>query len=81
MVKLYKTLVHPIIKYNNVLWGSLYVIYDQKIERIQCKSIRIISSISHLSYHNSQRLKHLNLPSLQYCQKRGDLIHSYQIAT
>ena len=77
MVKLYKTLVRPIIEYNNVLWGPFYVLDNQKIERIQRKATRIIPSISHLSYHN--RLRHLNLPSLQHHRRRGDLIYLYQI--
>ena len=64
MVKLYKTLVRPIIEYNNVLWGPFYVLDNQKIETIQQKATRIIPSISHLSYHN--RLRQLNLSSLQH---------------
>ena len=65
MVKLYKTLICPIIEYNNVLWGPFYVLDNQKIERIQRKATRIIPFINHLSYHD--RLRHLNLPSLQHC--------------
>ena len=78
MVKLYKTLVRPIIEYYNVLWGPFYVIDNQKIKRIQLReATRIIPSISHLSYHD--RLRHLNLPSLQHRRRRGDLIYLYQI--
>ena len=77
MVKLYKSLVRPIIEYNNVLWGPFYVSDNQKIERIQRKATRIIPSISHLSYHD--RLRHLNLPSLQHRRRRGDLICLYQM--
>ena len=77
MVKLYKSLVRPIIEYNNVLWGPFYVSDNRKIERIQRKATRIIPSISHLSYHD--RLRHLNLPSLQHRRRRGDLICLYQI--
>ena len=80
MVKLYKTLVPPIIKYkynNNPLWGPFYVIDNQNIERIQQKATRIIPSISHLSYHD--RFRHLNLPSLRHRQQRGDLIYLHQI--
>ena len=77
MVQLYKTLVRPIIEYNNVLWGPFYVLDNQKTERVQRKATRIIPSISHLSYYD--RLRHLNLPSLQHCQRRGDLIYLYQI--
>ena len=72
MVKLYKTLVRPIIEYNNVLWGPFYVSDNQKIERIQRKATRTIPSISHLSYHN--RLRHLNLPSLQHRRRRDAYI-------
>jgi len=58
-MKLYKTLVCPIIEYNNVIWGPLD---NEKIEKIQCKATRMMPSISQLSYHD--RMKHLNLPSL-----------------
>ena len=37
----------------------------------------MIPSISHLSYYD--RLRHLNIPSLQHCRRRGDLIYLYQI--
>ena len=77
MVELYKTLVRPIIEYNNVQWGPFYVSDNQIIERIQWKATRIIPSISHLLNHN--RLRHLNLPSLQHHWRRGDLIYLYQI--
>ena len=35
MVKLYKTLVRPIVEYNNVIWGPSYTLDNQKLERIQ----------------------------------------------
>jgi len=70
MVKLYKTLVCPIIEYNNVIWGPSYILNNKKIEGIQCKVTRMIPSISQLPYHDG--MKHLNLPSLQYTI--GDLI-------
>jgi len=57
IVRLYTTLVRPIIEYT-------YILGNQKLERIQHKAHRMIPSINHLSYHN--RLRYLNLPSLQY---------------
>ena len=77
MVKLYKTLVRPIVEYNNVIWGPSYTLDNQKLERIQHKATRMIPSISHLSYYG--RLRHLNIPSLQHCRRRGDLIYLCQI--
>ena len=65
IVKLYTTLVRPIVEYNNVLWGPSYSTYlTIKIKRIQHKATRMIPSISHLPYHD--RLRQLNLPSLQH---------------
>ena len=64
MVKLYKTLVRPIVEYNNVIWGPSYTLDNQKLERMQRKATRMIPSINHLSYYD--RLRHLNMPSLQH---------------
>ena len=51
MAKLYKTLVHPIIEYNNVIWGPFYTLDNQKkIERVQHKATRMIPLISQLQY-------------------------------
>ena len=77
MVKLYKTLVRPIVEYNNVIWGPSYTLDNQKLERMQRKATRMIPSINHLSYYD--RLRHLNIPSLQHRRRRGDLIYLYQI--
>ena len=40
IVKLYTTLVRPIVEYNNVLWGPSYILDNQKIERIQRKATK-----------------------------------------
>ena len=64
MTKLYTTLVRPIVEYNNIIWGSSYTLDNPKIKRIQRRASRMIPSISHQPYHD--RLKRLNLPSLQY---------------
>ena len=53
------TLVRPIIEYNYVKWGPIYILDNQKLERIQHKATRIIPPINHLSYHD--RLRYLNL--------------------
>ena len=38
----------------------------------------MILSISHLSYYN--KLRHLNLPSLQHCRRRGDLVQILKVS-
>ena len=35
MLKLYKSLVCPLLEYNNTIWGSHYIIDKHKIEAIQ----------------------------------------------
>ena len=64
-------------EYNNVIWGPSYTLDNQKLERMQCKATRMIPSINHLSYYD--RLRYLNIPSLQHRRQRGDLIYLYQI--
>ena len=71
MVKLYKTLVRPIVEYNIVIWGPSYTLDNQKLERIQHKAIPFIR---HLSYYN--RLRHHLYNTVD---ERGDLIYLYQI--
>ena len=56
MIKLYKTLVRPIVEYNNIIWGPSHILDNQKVERIQRRATRIIPSLNHLSYHD--RLTH-----------------------
>jgi len=47
------------------------------IERTQRKFTKIIPGLKNLDYH--QRLKVLNLPSMEERQKRGDLIQTFKI--
>ena len=57
--------------------GTHYVANQQAIEGVQRRVTKLISSISHCPY--PERLKILNLPSLNYRQLRGDMIFLYQI--
>ena len=34
IIKLYTTLVRPIVEYNNILWGPTYTLDNQKLEKI-----------------------------------------------
>ena len=77
IIKLYTTLVRPIVEYNNILWGPTYTLDNQKLEKIVRKATRMIPSITLLSYHD--RLQYLNLPLLQHHRRRGDLIYLHQL--
>ena len=74
---LYKLLVRPTLEYGNPIWGPHYVLDQQAVEKIQRRATRMIQPLRDLPYH--ARLCQLNLPSLAYRQRRGDMILIYQI--
>ena len=74
---LYKSLVRPTLEYGNPIWGPYYVLDQQAVERVQRRATRMIQPLRDLPYHT--RLHQLNLPSLTYRRRRGDMIIIYQI--
>ena len=67
---IYKTLVRPV-------WTSLYK-NDAKVSgNIQGRAIRLVKSLSGLSYQ--ERLKELGLPSLEYRRLRANVIEVFKI--
>ena len=76
---LYKTMVRPILEYSNSVWGPLMCGDQDKMERVQRRATKLVATIRHLPYQD--RLKQLNLPSLHYRRRRGDMILVYQILT
>jgi len=77
VVKLYKSLVRPILEYCNPVWGPTFITDQRKIENVQRRATRLIPSIRENTY--SERLSFLDLPSMNYRQNRGDLILMYKI--
>ena len=74
---LYKSLVHLVLEYANVVWGPFFLQDQVMIEKVQKRATWMVSSLRNLPY--KERLRTLNLPSLYYCRKRGDMILVYQI--
>ena len=77
IIKLYKSLVRPIIEYGNPIWGHYYITDQRSIEGVQRRATKLIPSIRQYTY--PERLQILNLPSLYYRWLRGDMILMYQI--
>ena len=73
---LFKTLVRPILKYNNTIWHPRFKSIDAKIESVQRRATKMIHGTKNLSY--PERLKAVNLPTLAFRRLRGDMIQVYK---
>lgn len=76
---LYKSLVRPHLEYGNVAWGPFYKEDAKLVERVQKRATKIIPKLKAMRYED--RLRNLNLPSLQHRRRRGDMIFAYKIMT
>jgi len=45
VVKLFKTLVCPILEYSNSIWGLNFILDQRKIENIQCRTLVLFISL------------------------------------
>ena len=75
--KLYEVLVQPILEYSNPVWGLTFILDQRRIENVQRRATWLVPCIRNSTY--SERLAMLDLPSMNYRQKRGDLILMYKI--
>ena len=73
LVCLYKSMVRPILEYANIIWGPYHLMELRKVEAIQCRATKLITSLCESDYNT--RLAGLRLPSLNYRRQHGD----YQI--
>ena len=76
-LKLYKALIRPVLEYGQTVWYPHLKRQQLLLEKVQRRATKIVKSIAHLPYH--ERLVYLNLPSLKYRRKRGDMIQVYNI--
>ena len=68
-------MVRPHLEYGNIIWGP----HRRHVEIVKKRATRMILRIKDLPY--TQRLKALNLPSLSYRRKRGDMIMCHKVMT
>ena len=76
---LFKALVRPILEYATQIWAPNLWKLSDLLEEVQRRATRMVIGLKGMSYE--ERLKSLNLPTLQYRRIRGDLIFMYKIAT
>jgi len=74
---LFKTLVRPHLEYGCSIWGPFNKADQKAVERVQRRATRLIPELRDRPY--PERLKLLDLPSLYYRRRRGDMIRTFQI--
>ena len=76
---LFKSLVRSKLEYGNVIWGPFFKEDANIVERVQRRATRMVPNLRQLEY--ADRLRRLNLPSMQHRRRRGDMIFTYKIMT
>ena len=74
---LYKTMVRPHLEYGNSVWGPFNRRDQKLVEGVQRRATRMVRSLANLPY--PERLSELDLPSLYYRRRRGDMIKVFQL--
>ena len=74
---LYKSLVRPHVEYSSVVWCPCTIRDRKLIEGIQRRATKMLPGMQNLSY--DQRLRTMEIPSLQYRRLRADMIQVYKI--
>ena len=76
MKQLYTSLVRPYLDCGNVVWHPYLKKDIEMLERVQHRATRIVPGLSKFSYE--ERLRILDLPTLEYRRNRGDAIEVYK---
>ena len=50
LVRLYKSMVRPILEYGNIIWGPHYLIDQKKVETIQRRATKLVMRIFYIRY-------------------------------
>nr|XP_054750193.1 uncharacterized protein LOC129255900 [Lytechinus pictus] len=74
---LFKTLIRPHLEYGSILWHSRFKEDARRIERVQRRATKLVRELKNVPYQD--RLKELNLYSLLYRRRRGDMIFVHQL--
>ena len=79
MIPLYKSLVdlRPILVYGNAVWSPYLKKNKLLIEGVQRRFTKCVVGVKDMEYED--RLKFLNLPSLEYRRSRGDPIETFKL--
>ena len=73
---MFTSLVRPHLEFANVVWSPRYQKDKNLIEGVLRRATKLVPGMTALPYE--ERLRKLNLPSMQYRRDRGDMIEVYK---
>ena len=74
--RLYIAFVRPHLEYAHAIWSPYMRKHINILEGVQIRATKLVNGFGGLEY--TERLKKLNLPTLVYRRKRGDMIEVYK---
>ena len=77
MKKLISTIIRPRLEYAGVVWTPHKKKHIRKLERLQKMATRMVPELKGMAYE--ERLKAMDLPTLEQRRERGDLIQVYKL--
>ena len=75
-ILLFKSLVRPILEYGHAVWQPHQKGLCSEIEDVQRRATKMLPKLKDKPY--TERLKTLNLPTLEHRRLRGDMIECYK---
>ena len=76
-LNIYKCLIRPHLELAKLIWHRRLIKHQKILENVQRRATRLVNGMKYLSHY--ERLKELNLSSLEYKRKRGNLIEMCKI--
>ena len=77
MKKLISSMIRPRLEYAATVWSPHTKQNIREVERVQTAATKMVPELRELSY--DERLKRLELPTLESRRERGDLISVYKM--
>ena len=74
--KIIESILRPKLEYAQVVWAPHLKKHIRKLERVQRAATKLVPSLQDLEYQ--ERLRVMNLPTLEERRKRGDMIQLYK---
>ena len=74
---LFKALVRPHLEFASCVWSPRHKYNKDAIKRVQRRATKLVPGLYNMSY--SERLRALNLETLEFRRRRADLLETYRI--